>query len=153
MVTLALLATACGPAAVSNQEVLVSVTDDVVVPVYRDVTRDTAQMDRDANALCNAPNQALLDTARQSWQSARGSWTRSKAMAVGPVMERRSIRLLDWSPADAEGMEGLLAQGRRATVVEVRDVLASNLSGITTPLDFARYAVTGVMPMCPPWRE
>ena len=134
MVTLALLATACGPAAVSDRDVLVSVTDEVIVPAYRAVARDMAQLDEDAGALCNAPNQARLDAARQSWRAARGSWGKSKAMAMGPVMERRSTRLLDWSPTDAEGMERLLAQGRRVTVVEVRDVLASNLSGITTPL-------------------
>ena len=129
MVTLALFVTACGPTAVSDRDVLISVTDEVIVPTYQALARDTAQMNQDVGGLCNAPSQARVDTARQSWQAARGSWTRSKAMAVGPVMERRSMRLLDWSPTNTAGMEELLAEGRRITVAEVQDVLASNLRG------------------------
>ena len=126
---LVLLVSACGPAAASDQDVLISVTDEVIVPTYQVLARDVAQMDQDVEALCKAPSQARLDAARQSWRVARGSWTRSKAMAVGPVMERRSMRLLDWSPTDSEGIEGLLAEGRHISAAEVRDVLASNLRG------------------------
>ena len=126
---LGLLVAACSPTEVSDRAVLVSITDGVIVPTYREVARNTAQLDQDAKALCDVPSQTSLDAARQSWRAARGSWARSKPMGMGPVMDRRSMRLLDWSPTDTEGIDVLLAEGRRIGTAEARDVLASNLRG------------------------
>ena len=119
----------CGASAPTDQEVLISLTDEVIVPAYRTVAEDMGRLDQDATTLCNAPIPANLEAARQSWRTARGSWMRSKAMAVGPVMARRSMSLLDWSPTDTEGIDEYLARGRTVTAAEAREVLASNRRG------------------------
>ena len=120
----------CGTGgAASDTDVLISLTDEVVVPAYESVAQDVVQLDRDAVALCNAPSTSSLEVARQSWRKARASWMKSEAMWFGPVMDRRSVGLLDWSPTDVEGIDRMLAEGRALTAVEVREVVASNLRG------------------------
>ena len=126
---LVLLLTACTSDAPSDRDVLISLTDEVIVPAYQTVAQDVAQLDQDVKTLCDAPSDTSLENARRSWRRARASWMRSEAMWFGPVMERRSISLLDWSPTDAEGVDRLLAEARPITADEVRDALAANQRG------------------------
>ncbi len=125
---LLLLLTACGSGAASKDEVLIGMTDEVVVPAYEALARDVAQMERDAAALCGAPSSASLDAARQSWRAARASWMRSEAMRFGPAMDRRSVRLVDWSPTDTDGIDASLAVGP-VPVGDIREVVASDRRG------------------------
>ena len=127
--TLVLLLTACTSDVPSDKDVLISLTDDVIVPAYQAVAQDVAQLDQDINVLCNVPSSASLEAARRSWRGARASWMSSKAMWFGPVMDRRSISLLDWSPIDAGGVDQLLAEERPIVAEEVRDILAANQRG------------------------
>ena len=129
---LVLLLTACTSDVPSDKDVLIGLTDEVIVPTYQEVARDAAKLDRDVKALCDAPSNAALEAARQSWYSTRVSWMRSGAMRFGPVMDRRSISLLDWSPVDAAGVDRLLAEDRPVTVDEVRERLAANRRGFGT---------------------
>ncbi len=126
---LLLLLAACASDTPSDGSVLISLTDELIVPAYQQVAQDMAQLERDAKALCDAPGQASLEAARHSWRAARASWTRSEAMWFGPVMERRSISRLDWSPVDVEGIEGMLATKHSIATGEVREVLAANQRG------------------------
>ena len=50
-------------------------------------------------------------------------------MWFGPVLDRRSTSLLDWSPTDTSGIDRLLAEGAPTTIEEVRNVLGSNRRG------------------------
>ena len=50
-------------------------------------------------------------------------------MWLGPVMDRRSISMLDWAPTDASGVDRLLAEDRSVAVDEVRNLLAANHRG------------------------
>ena len=113
----------------SDREVLISLTDEVVVPAYESLAQDMAQLHRDVEALCNAPEEAALEAARQSWRNARASWMTTEAMWFGPVMDRRSVRLVDWSPTNVEGIDQMLVEGRVLSPNEVCEVLASNLRG------------------------
>ena len=123
------LVAGCGSAGASDRDVLVSLTDEVVVPAYRAAAQDMAQLDRDVKSLCSSPGESSLEAARQSWRDARASWMRTEAMWFGPVMDRRSVRLVDWSPTNAAGMDEMMAEGRVLSTDEVREVLASNLRG------------------------
>ncbi len=125
-----LFLTGCGSSSgPSDREVLISLTDEVIVPAYQELGRETASLNQAVNTLCGAPNAASLDTARQSWRAARGAWMRSEAMWFGPVLDRRSTSLLDWSPTDTSGIDRLLAEGSPTTAEEVRNVLGSNRRG------------------------
>ena len=63
-----------------DRDVLISLTDEVVVPAYESLAQEMARLDRDVDALCEAPGEASLETARQSWYDARASWMRTEAM-------------------------------------------------------------------------
>ena len=54
----------------------------------------------------------------------------SEAMWFGPVMDRRSRSLMDWSPTDVEGVEETLARDIAFTAGDVRETLASNRRGL-----------------------
>lgn len=125
---LLLLLTACGSDGASRDEVLIDITDGVVVPAYEALARDMTQMERDAGALCGAPSAASLDAARQSWRDARASWMHSEAVQFGPVMDRRSVRLVDWSPTDVDGIDEMLAEGP-VPIGDIREVIGSDLRG------------------------
>ena len=127
--SLVLLMTGCTSGAPSDRDVLISLTDQVVVPAYQAVADDAARLDQDATALCVLPDAAGLERARQSWRSARASWLRSRAVWFGPVMDRRSISLLDWSPTDTEGIDGLLGKGAAVDANQVRNLLSANRRG------------------------
>ena len=127
--TLVLLLAACGPGAPSDQDVLVSLTDRVVIPSYEAAARDIAQMQQDATALCNAPGSESLEQARHSWRTARASWMRSEAMWFGPVMERRSASLLDWPSTDTGGIDEMLAAGTLVETDQLRDTFSAKRRG------------------------
>ena len=127
--SLVLLMTGCTSGAPSDRDVLISLTDQVVVPAYQAVADDAARLDQDATALCVLPDAAGLGRARQSWRSARASWLRSRVVWFGPVMDRRSISLLDWSPTDTEGIDGLLGKGAAVDANQVRNLLSANRRG------------------------
>ena len=124
-----LFAAACGSDGPSDKEVLISLTDEVVVPAYSAAAEDAGRLDRDVQNLCGSPTDPSLETARESWRKARASWMFSEAMWFGPVMERRSISILDWSPTNTAGIDQLLADNASVFLVQVREVLASNQRG------------------------
>lgn len=60
-----------------------------------------AALDTAVAAYCSAPAglaEASLDAARQRWLSALSSWERLAGVAVGPVLERRAQRAIDFTP-------------------------------------------------------
>lgn len=106
---LILSASACTGGGPSDKDVLISLTDHVVVPAYHQAAADAVQLEQAAAELCRTPSEASLDAARQAWSVARASWLRTRAMSFGPVMDRRSASLLDWSPTDAAGIDASIA--------------------------------------------
>ena len=129
-VALLLIQTGCrsagGP---SDREVLISLTDDIIVPAYQELERESYILRQSVDSLCSAPSAASLNMARQSWRTARAAWMRSEAMWFGPVMDRRSTSLLDWSPTDTASIEQSLIDGPPSTPDEVRSVIGSDRRG------------------------
>lgn len=124
-----LVSLACGPSTPSDQDVLVSLTGQVIVPAYQAAAKEIAQMDREAAALCDAPGSESLEAARQSWHTARASWMQSEAMWFGPVMERRSVSLLDWPSTDTAGIDEMLAAGTLVETGQLRDAFSAKRRG------------------------
>ena len=108
-------AAACVGGAPGDKEVLIALTDEVVVPAYRQLANDSAELDSNAAALCGSPSEATLQDTRQAWRTARASWLQTRAMAFGPVMDRRSESLLDWSPNDTEAIDAAIADAGFST--------------------------------------
>ncbi len=126
---LAVVIGGCTSGAPSDQDFLISVTDDVVVPAYQSVAQDMRLLNQDVIDLCTTPSDGSLESARQRWLDARESWLRSQAVGFGPVMELRSLGLIDWSPTDTEGVDTLLSGGGAITPDAVRNSLSSNRRG------------------------
>lgn len=141
-----LAATACagGP---SNKDVLIGLTDGVVIPAYQQAAQDAAGLHQAAQSLCAAPSEASLATARDAWRSSRASWLRSRAVEFGPVMDRRSASLLDWSPTDTGGIsESLAEKGFTVDADRVRNAMSANRRGFGAieHLVFADDAIQGI---------
>ncbi len=74
---------------------------DWMVPAAADFARDSARLAPALQALCDAPPgqaDATLQLTRQRWLAALSSWERLSAVAIGPLIERRSQRQIDFMP-------------------------------------------------------
>ncbi|MCY3782731.1 MAG: imelysin family protein [Chloroflexi bacterium] len=126
---LLVVAVGCGEGAPDDSEVLISLADQVIVPTYQAAAAAAGDLEAALDALCAVPSDSTLQSAHQAWRDARGAWLRSAAMAFGPVADRRSGGLIDWSPIDPERIERMLAQNPAATEDAVRNTLASTQRG------------------------
>ena len=109
LLTLLSVAVGCTGGGPSDKDVLISLTDQVVVPAYQEASANAASLDQAVTALCSDPSEASLEAARQAWRSARAAWMRSRAAGFGPVMDRRSASILDWSPTDTAGIDASIS--------------------------------------------
>lgn len=127
----ALLASACASATPpSQQDVIASLTDDLIVPRFQTVAGEMSDMRDALEALCANSNANTLNAARNAWREARAPWLRSQSMWFGPVMDRRSRTFVDWSPIDPERIETTLARRESVSANEVREFLGSTQRGL-----------------------
>ena len=115
LAVLLLSAVACLGGAPSDKETLINLTDEVVVPAYRQLADDATKLDGQVATLCESPSEAALQDAWQAWRSARASWLQTGAMSFGPVMDRRSASVLDWSPTDTAAIDEAVADAEFST--------------------------------------
>lgn len=114
----------------SRSEVLVSATDELIVPRFREVAQEMSALQASLNALCDSPSQQRLDEARNAWRQARVPWMRSQAMWFGPVMDRRSRSYVDWAPIEPERIERMLEKRDSVDAEYLREYLASTQRGL-----------------------
>ena len=114
----------------SRQDVLTSLTDQVIVPRFQSVSEEMNVLRAALHSLCSDATPANLDIAREAWRDAREPWLRSQAMWFGPVMDRRSRILVDWSPIDPERIEATLAKRDSVSAVDVKEFLGSTQRGL-----------------------
>ena len=117
-------------AAPDESEVLISLTDRIVVPGYESLATEAQDLHQALDGLCAAPSDATLQAARQAWRDVRVPWMRSEATWFGPVMDRRAVSVMDWSPTDPERIERMLANNPAVTEAAVREGLSSTQRGL-----------------------
>ena len=74
---------------------------DWMAPTAADFARDSARLAPALQALCDTPADkadGALQQARQRWLATLSSWERLSAVAIGPLIERRSQRQIDFTP-------------------------------------------------------
>ena len=126
-----LAATACsGEPPPSRQDVLVALTETVIVPQFKSVADEMNNLREALETLCASPSAENLRSAREAWRDARAPWMQSQAMWFGPVMDRRSRSLVDWSPVNGERIEATLASRDAIAAADVRDFLGSTQRGL-----------------------
>lgn len=115
---------------VSRRDVLVNLTDTVITPRFQAVAAEMNGLREALNGLCANPTPDTLSAARAAWRNARAPWMRSQAFWFGPVMERRSRSLLDWSPVEPERIETMLSERDSVAAADVTEFLASTQRGL-----------------------
>ena len=135
LVALAVLSVGCGPGSAntpppSRAEILVSLTELVIVPGYRDASKAAAELRLSIDSLCDSSGQDALHSARQSWRKARDRWVRTEAFRFGPAMDRRSLSLVDWWPIDPEKVRRILSEGNTVSPEQVRQFMSSTQRGL-----------------------
>ena len=123
------LTVGCGSGAPDEREVLISLTDTVIVPGYQAVAHEARELRQALEALCTQPSGDTVDQARQAWRDARAPWLRAEAAWFGPVMDRRAVSLIGWPHADPERIETMLADHPATTADDVRNRLAATQRG------------------------
>ena len=127
----ALLVMGCASAAPpSPRDVIASLTDDLIVPRFAAVAGEMGELRYALDALCANSNADTLNTARTAWREARAPWLRSQSMWFGPVMDRRSRILVDWSPVDPERIEATLTKRESVSANDVREFFGSTQRGL-----------------------
>ena len=114
----------------TRQEVLASLADDLIVPRFQSVAAEMGELRDALDALCAHPTPDTLAPARTAWREARAPWLRSQSMWFGPVMQRRSRILVDWSPVDPERIEATLAKRESVSANDVREFFGSTQRGL-----------------------
>lgn len=108
VVAASVLLAACGGGTPSRSSVLGDLADDYIVPAYQQFHSDAVALEDSLSALCASLGSDSLSDARDALAAVRGSWSRTQAVWVGPVMERRSWGLVRWPVAHDE-IEELVA--------------------------------------------
>jgi predicted lipoprotein len=70
-------------------------------PRAAEFARQSVRLAPAVQSLCDSPPEranAALDQARREWLESLGAWERLSAVAIGPVLERRSQRQIDFTP-------------------------------------------------------
>ena len=120
----------CGSGTPDESEVLISLTDLVIVPGYETVAAEAQDLRVALDALCAQPSAETLNRAREAWREARAPWMRAEAAWFGPVMDRRAVGLVDWPRVDPDRIETMLADNPAATAADARNRLASTQRGL-----------------------
>lgn len=124
-------AAACsGGERVSREEVLVSLTDSLIVPRFGEVAERMKTLRSSTRALCAQPSAERLEDARGAWRDAREPWLHSQAMWFGPIMDRRSRSLVDWWPVEPERIERTLSKRDSIDADIIREFLSSTQRGL-----------------------
>jgi predicted lipoprotein len=92
-----------------GREIVTGLVDDVYLPAMEELAVRMPGLVTATEALCAAPDDARLATARSAWRTVRVPWKHLEAMAVGPVMALRIEAELDFWPARAADIEAELA--------------------------------------------
>ena len=79
----------------------------VAVPRFESLAAATGDVTAAVEAACADPTEANVAAALDAVDSARQRWMETRAMWTGPVMDRRSAGLIDWT-VDAEGVSELV---------------------------------------------
>ncbi|RJG43233.1 imelysin family protein [Mesorhizobium sp. DCY119] len=86
------------------------VIDGFVRPVYHGFHQATSQLSSDVKALCSAPSQAALDSARKAFGGTVDAWSKAEIIRFGPVTEQNRLdRILFWPDRKSTGLKQVQA--------------------------------------------
>ena len=93
------------PSAIIGQAI-----DGFIRPGYRDFHRATTDLTTTTQALCTAPSQEALDSARKAFGDAVDAWSTIEIIRFGPVTEQNRLeRVLFWPDRKGTGLKQVQA--------------------------------------------
>ncbi len=87
--------------------VLDDLVSTVIVPAYSDFAEATTTLVAATGAHCDTPAEQALPELEEAVADAVLAWSRTEAVWLGPVMDRRSWAAIDW-PVDQDEIDALL---------------------------------------------
>lgn len=105
-----------------RRQLLMQVTDGVVVPTYQALFDRAALLSESAQAFCDTPSVSSLKSVREAWSSARSPLKQGDAFAFGPYADlplRIGPKLDTW-PARVSSIESFVSDGAPYGVEEVQ---------------------------------
>lgn len=114
----------------AQQEMLRSVADRVVLPVYRDLAAAADALVMACEQLVIEPSGGRLAAAQDAWRRARSAWKTSEAFRLGPTedLTQRFAAKIDWSPIRSQRIEEEIA-GASELTAQYLDTLGVNRRG------------------------
>ncbi|WP_342381052.1 peptidase M75 [Myxococcus stipitatus] len=103
-----------------TSELIVTFTDQVVVPTYARLATRLTDLDAACKALATAPSADKLSAAKQAWQAARVPWEQSEGFLFGPADSFSLDPAMDNWPLNHADLEGVLAGDKVLTPQFVR---------------------------------
>lgn len=88
-----------------RQKVLEALSNNVMLPGYRDLDQKSAELETAMVAHCAAPSAEKLDSAKGAWRTARRALRRTAAFQFGPTEELRAPNNLDFWPVREDDVE------------------------------------------------
>jgi len=126
------LVSACSDDAVvevDRNAVLRDLTDNVMLPTYRELTPRMDALARSLDALCAAPSDERLTAARAAWSDARGVWKRASVFRGGPMETLNTYPAVDFYPVSPTAVEALIA-GADPITPDSLDAVGTNRRGL-----------------------
>ena len=120
----------CGRDGPKEEAVLASLTDLTIVPGYQELAAESGNLRSLLEELCSNRDDASLARAREAWRDVRRVWSRSQSTWFGPVMDRRSVGVIDWSLVEPDRIESVLEERPNLSEDDVRYTLASSQRGL-----------------------
>lgn len=135
----AVAASACGDNGPSRADLLGDYGTDVAATRYDEFARGADDLLGATMAMCETPSEDAVQSVRIMVGSLREEWLRLRAMATGPVMERRSEAVIDW-PVRASDIEAFVEGAEPNSITS--DVVAKNIGADSRGLSSMRYVLT-----------
>ncbi len=88
--------------------IIISVTDEVIVPTYENLSQKSTILVNTLNTLLGNPTQANLVAAQQAWRDARVPWELSEGFLYGPVETLGIDPSIDSWPVNQADLEAVL---------------------------------------------
>ncbi|NJK61461.1 MAG: peptidase M75 [Synechococcaceae cyanobacterium SM2_3_1] len=107
----------------TGQAIVTHFVDQVIIPTYEQLTQKASTMADAVIAFADQPTEKTLQTARQSWISARDPWEQSEAFAFGPAASLGYDADLDDWPVNETDVIAVLNSDQpltRATIAELQ---------------------------------
>lgn len=101
---------------VSEADVVANYVNNVVLPIYKNLSETGAALDTASQNLANAPSEANLIAAQNAWKAARIHWENSEAFLFGPVDQSGYDPRIDSWPLSKTDLD--TAIGNNVTNVE-----------------------------------